>query len=230
MESRFTSVSWRQLRRGSDALTFLRRLWDILRMDKNRKLIERRLRESSALKLAAAKRCWREIGQAADAITESLKSGCKVLAFGNGGSASDAQHFVAELVNRFLLDRAPLPAIALNTDTSVLTCIGNDLSFDEVFSRQVSALGTKGDVAFAITTSGNSKNILNALKAARKKGMKSIGLLGRGGGKAKRLVDIPIVVPSDITPRIQETHIAIIHIICEIVEAEIFSAGRHANG
>lgn len=153
---------------------------------------------------------------------ESLKNGGKVLIFGNGGSAADAQHFAGEFINRFLKERKPLPAISLSTDTSVLTCIANDYSFDEVFEKQVIALGNKGDILIGISTSGNSKNILKGFEAGKKIGMINIGLLGKDGGKAKSLVDYPIIVKDNSTPRIQEVHITLIHIICEIVESSLF--------
>jgi D-sedoheptulose 7-phosphate isomerase len=155
-------------------------------------------------------------------ITETIRKGNKVLIMGNGGSAADAQHFAGEFVNRFLMERTPLPAISLSTDTSVITCIGNDYSFDDIFKKQVEAIARKDDVLIGITTSGNSENILRAFEAGRAIGTINIGLLGKDGGKARDFTDINIIVNSDITPRIQEMHITIIHIICEIVEKNIF--------
>ncbi len=149
---------------------------------------------------------------------ESLNNGGKILIAGNGGSASDAQHFAGELVGRFLLEREGIPAIALNTDTSVLTCLGNDYGYDKVFSRQVEALGKKGDVFIGISTSGNSQNIIEAVEMAKKKGIKTIGFLGKDGGKLKNMCDMNLIIPFKSTARVQEAHIMSIHIICEIIE------------
>ena len=163
-----------------------------------------------------------KIKECIEAIVLSLKKGGKVLIAGNGGSAADAQHIAAELVSRFNFDRPALPAIALTTDTSILTAIGNDYGFEKVFSRQIEANGKKGDVFIAISTSGNSKNILDALAACKAKGIISIGLTCQSGGKMESLCDHCIKVPSPETPRIQEAHILISHIICAVVEDEIF--------
>ncbi|MGB7294727.1 MAG: SIS domain-containing protein [Candidatus Aminicenantales bacterium] len=153
--------------------------------------------------------------KAAGVIVESLKSGRKVLVFGNGGSAAEAQHLAAELVNKFSRPRRALPAIALTTDTSTLTSIANDSSFDLVFSRQIEALGDEGDIALALSTSGTSPNILEALTAARKKKLVTIALTGEGGGKLGPLSDILLDVPSRSTPRIQELHLIILHLIAQ---------------
>lgn len=161
------------------------------------------------------------VARAAAIITESLRNGGKLLLCGNGGSAADCQHIAAEFTGRFIKDRAPISAISLTTDTSALTCIGNDYSFNEIFSRQVFAVGRPGDILLAITTSGNSGNVLTAIEAAHKLGIKSIGLLGRDGGKALHVCMHSIVVPSDVTARIQEAHILIGHTICGIVEKEL---------
>ena len=150
-----------------------------------------------------------------------LERGRTVYWCGNGGSASDSQHLAAELVGRYREDRQPLRSVALNTDTSVLTCIGNDFGFDEVFSRQVKALGRPGDVLVVISTSGNSPNILSAIEAAGSLEMATVGLLGRDGGLAMSMVDEAIVIPSDSTARIQECHILIGHILCELIEEEL---------
>ena len=155
-------------------------------------------------------------------ITNAIQKGKKLLIMGNGGSAADAQHFAGEFINRFLMERKPLPAISLSTDTSVITCIGNDYSFNDIFKKQVEALANEGDILIGITTSGGSENILRGFRAGMDIGTVNIGLLGKDGGKAKELCDIAIVVKSDKTPRIQEMHITIIHIICEIVERNIF--------
>ncbi|HSB11864.1 MAG TPA: D-sedoheptulose 7-phosphate isomerase [Blastocatellia bacterium] len=162
------------------------------------------------------------VARAAELIVASVKAGGKVLLFGNGGSASDAQHIAAELVNRLNYDRPPVAAIALTTDTSILTSIGNDSSFEEVFERQVRALGRAGDVVLAISTSGNSPNVLRAVAAAREVGIKIIALTGRTGGKLGDAADVALVVDAKSTQRIQETHITIGHILCELVEDELF--------
>lgn len=154
-------------------------------------------------------------------LCESLSSGQKILIFGNGGSASQAQHFAAELVNKFLKVRAPLPAISLTTDTSVLTSIANDFSFDLVFSRQIEALGEKGDMAIGLSTSGNSQNMIFALETARKKGLKTIAVTGNGGGKMASVCDCLLDVPSDRAPRIQEVHLLILHILAEEIEKRL---------
>lgn len=154
-------------------------------------------------------------------ILNCLKKGGKVLICGNGGSASDAEHFAAELVGRFKKERKAMAALALTTDTSILTSISNDYSFKNVFSRQIEALGKKGDTLIAISTSGNSENILEALKAAKKLKIKTIGFLGKDGGEAKKLADVYFIVSSDDTARIQETHITAIHAVAEIIENDI---------
>ena len=151
-------------------------------------------------------------------IIQCFKKGNKVVLFGNGGSAADAQHIAAEFVGRFQLNRKSYPALALTTDTSILTSLANDYSYDIVFSRQCESLVSKGDVVIGISTSGNSKNVLNGLKKAKEKGAKTIGLLGNNGGEIKDIVDISIVVPSKHTPQIQEVHRVIYHIICDYVE------------
>lgn len=164
--------------------------------------------------------------RAAEAMAQAMTSGRKVLAFGNGGSAADAQHFVAELVNRFLMERPPLPAIALTTDTSTLTSIANDYHFDEVFVRQIKALGIEGDVALGISTSGRSPNVLKALAAARSRGMITVGLSGAGAGEMAPLCDILINVPSDETPRIQEAHAVVVHLLCEMIDIKLFGRSK----
>jgi D-sedoheptulose 7-phosphate isomerase len=164
-----------------------------------------------------------DVHRAAQMIADCFNAGSKLLLFGNGGSAADAQHIAGEFINRFLpQDRRALPAIALSTDGGVLTCIANDTGFENVFARQVEALGTRGDVCLAITTSGNSQNIVNAIEQARAKEMKVIGLLGRDGGSCAALCDLALVVPSEDTQRIQETHNLIGHVICEVVELLLF--------
>ena len=152
---------------------------------------------------------------------KTLRNGGKILFCGNGGSAADSQHLAAELTGRFIKDRRPLAAMALSTDTSALTCIGNDYSFDEIFARQVIGLGRKGDLLIGISTSGNSRNVIRAAEEAKKLGMVSIGLLGRDGGQLESLCDHSIVVPSDVTARIQECHILIGHTLCGMIEQEL---------
>jgi D-sedoheptulose 7-phosphate isomerase len=162
------------------------------------------------------------IAAAAKAIVQSLRMGRKLIIFGNGGSAGDAQHIAAEFVGRFQAERRALPAIALTTDTSTITAIGNDYGFDRIFERQVEALGNSGDVALAISTSGNSPNVLRGLEATRELDLFSIGLTGASGGQMKERADICVCVPSDSTPRIQEAHILIGHILCRAVEQVLF--------
>lgn len=158
------------------------------------------------------------IDTAARCLIQCLKKGGKVLVFGNGGSAADSQHFAAELVGRFQKERRALAAMALSTDTSILTALANDYSFDCVFARQIEALSKNGDVAFAISTSGQAKNVLQAVKNAKRNGLITIGLTGKNGGQLARLADLSIIAPASCTARIQELHILIIHILCEIVE------------
>jgi D-sedoheptulose 7-phosphate isomerase len=179
-------------------------------------------RESIEAKRAFFEANSEAVARAADVIIGSVRAGGKVLVFGNGGSAADAQHIAAELVNRLNYDHPPIPAIALTTDTSILTSIGNDSSFDNVFERQVRALGRKGDVALAISTSGNSPNVLRAVEAAREIGVTTIALAGRDGGRLATLAELTLVVNADSTQRIQETHITIAHILCELVEDALF--------
>lgn len=162
------------------------------------------------------------IEKAARIIIKSLRLGGKVLIFGNGGSAADSQHMAAELVGRFKKERRGLAAIALTTNTSILTSVGNDYGYDVVFSRQVAALGKKGDVAIGISTSGNSVNVLNAINEARSLEMSTISLAGCDGGKLSKACDISIIVRTKDTPRVQESHITIIHILCDLIENELF--------
>jgi D-sedoheptulose 7-phosphate isomerase len=162
------------------------------------------------------------VWEVSEAMSGALVAGHKVLFFGNGGSAADAQHLAAELAGRFLADRRSLPGIALTTNTSALTAIGNDYSFEDVFARQVEGLGAAGDIAFGISTSGNSKNVLRAMEVAARKRMTTVGLSGRGG-KLAAICDHCICIPSEQTPRIQEAQILTGHILCEIVERQLFS-------
>ncbi|MFH1258036.1 MAG: D-sedoheptulose 7-phosphate isomerase [Candidatus Micrarchaeota archaeon] len=182
--------------------------------------IGRQLIEGAETRRKAADECAPDIEKAAKMLIDCLKRGNKLLICGNGGSAADSQHIAAELVWRFKKERQPLPAIALTTDTSAITAIANDASFDLIFSRQIEALASKGDVLFALSTSGNSKNVLEAANSAKKMGVKVVAFTGRDGGKLKALSDICICVPADGTDRIQEVHIAAAHIICGLVEEE----------
>jgi D-sedoheptulose 7-phosphate isomerase len=184
------------------------------------------IRESVAVKEALLRdsELIRLVTEVARDLAEALRRGRRVFLFGNGGSAADAQHIAAELVGRYKLERPGLPVLALTVNTSCLTAIGNDYSFQAVFARQLEALGSAGDVAIAISTSGNSPNVVLAVEAARRKGIASVGLTGHGGGQLKGVVDRCICVPSEDTPRVQEAHILIGHILSEIVEAELFGA------
>jgi D-sedoheptulose 7-phosphate isomerase len=159
---------------------------------------------------------------AVDAVTSALMAGNKILLFGNGGSAADAQHLAAEFVNRFMIERPPLPAIALTTDTSVITSIGNDYNFADIFSKQIRAIGQRGDIAWGMSTSGTSANVIRAMEAAKKIGMVTIGFTGRDGGVVARMVDHTLNVSSTSTPRIQEVHITAGHAICEMVDFKLF--------
>ena len=152
----------------------------------------------------------------------------KTILAGNGGSAADAQHIAAELVGRYGFDRPSIPSLALTTDTSNLTAIGNDYGYDQVFSRQLAGMGQAGDIFFGISTSGNSQNIIKAFEVAKEKGITTVALVGRDGGKMGAMADIALIVPSDSTPRIQESHILIGHIICDIIEKELFGDGVEA--
>lgn len=181
-------------------------------------LIVAQLAETVALHVRVQGGNLQPIADAAEAIVRSLGQGGKLLVFGNGGSASDAQHVASELVGRFQRERRALAAMALTTDTSVLTSVGNDYSFDRIFSRQIEALGRHGDVALGITTSGRSPNIVGALDTARSLGLVTVALTGRDGGAAGRAAAIHVNVPSESTARVQEVHRTILHIICELVE------------
>jgi D-sedoheptulose 7-phosphate isomerase len=155
-------------------------------------------------------------------IVRTFREGGKVILFGNGGSATDASHLAAEFVNRFLIDRPPLPAIALTTDPAVMTSIGNDFGFDQLFSKQLAALGRKGDVAIGISTSGNSANVIRAIEMAKEKGLRTVVLTGGTGGKLAALAEHTFIVPTNFTPHIQETHITLGHVICQMVDEELY--------
>jgi len=182
------------------------------------KVIEQCFLESIAVKQGTLKKNLAAIAAAAQAVIDAFKSGHKLFFCGNGGSAADSQHIAAEFIGRFQKERAAWPAIALTTDTSALTALGNDYTFDIVFSRQLQALGREGDVLIGISTSGNSKNVLEAVKQAKAMGIKTIGVTGGSGGQLASLSDIAIVAASSKTSRIQESHLVIFHAICEIVE------------
>ena len=162
------------------------------------------------------------IAEMSGLISVALANGNKLLVMGNGGSAADSQHFVAEIVGRFKMERRALPAVALSTDTSILTAIGNDYGFESIFSRQVEALAAPGDIVVGLSTSGNSPNVLKALNVAKERDCRTIGLLGKDGGSIKAVCDLALVIPSTDTPRIQEGHITIIHIVCDLVEKALF--------
>lgn len=166
-----------------------------------------------------------QISKISSVIIEAYRKKNKVILFGNGGSAADAQHVAGELVNRLQMEREALPAIALTTDSSVLTSIANDYDYSRIFARQMEAFAKEGDVAIGISTSGSSPNVIEAVKVAKEKGAKTVGFTGNKGGKLAELVDFVIRVPSDETPRIQESHITIFHIICCLVEKELFENG-----
>jgi len=187
-------------------------------------LIEAQINASIATKtrLLNDKALVKQLEEAVEMVTTAYQNNHKTMVAGNGGSAADAQHIAGELVARFYFDRPGLSAISLSTDTSILTAVGNDYGFDRLFSRQIEAHGMDGDVFIALSTSGNSSNILKALEACKVKGVKTIGLTGEGGGKMADLCDICIKVPSTETPRIQESHILIGHIICYLVEETLF--------
>ena len=162
------------------------------------------------------------VNEAGMRLAQIIKQGNKVLLAGNGGSAADAQHFAGEIVGRFLMERNAIPALSLCVDPSVMTCIGNDYGYEEVFARQVQVLGKEGDAFIGISTSGNSENIIRAITEARKKNMFVVGFLGKDGGKIKDLCDVALVVPSNSTPRIQEIHTFTVHLLCEMIEKEAF--------
>ena len=178
--------------------------------------------ESADLKLRFIRQNAEVLNQLVKIVVNAFKGGNKVLLFGNGGSAADAQHIAAEFVNRFLIERPPLPAIALTTDTSILTSISNDYGYVDSFSKQIKALGKEGDVAIGISTSGSAANVIKALKVAREMGLKTVGLAGMDGGELAKIVDLAVVVDSQVTPRIQEVHITIGHVLCEMVDRMLF--------
>jgi len=188
-----------------------------------RKKITSELRASGELMLHIAKEQIDSVIGAAELARKTMKSGGTVFIFGNGGSASQAQHIAAELVNRLRKTRRPLPAIALTTDSSILTSIANDTSFQNVFSRQIEALGRKGDLAWAISTSGRSRNVIKALETAKSLKLSTLGFAGKSGGRMTGITDRLITVPSSSTARVQEAHLTMAHIICELIEEDILA-------
>ena len=185
-------------------------------------IILKRFKESSEVKTRFLKENLSRLLDVIKLVSHTFEAGNKLFFFGNGGSAADAQHLAAEFVNRYVMDRPPLPAIALTTDTSILTSVSNDLAFNEIFAKQLRALGKEGDVAVGISTSGSSPNIVKAFEVAKEMGIKTVALTGNDGGVIAKMVDFPLVVPSTSTPRIQEDHILIGHILCEMVEHYLF--------
>ena len=188
----------------------------------NKVIIEQIVEEHTFLARTFFSRAAEDIVKVGERLARCLRAGNKILLLGNGGSAADAQHIAAEMTCRFQVDRPSLAAIALTTDTSALTAIGNDYGAQYIFSRQVEALARKGDVVIAISTSGESPNVIEALRSARERDIETVGLLGREGGAAREYVDYPLVVGAQKTARIQEIHIMIGHILCEAIESELF--------
>ena len=185
-----------------------------------KKILLEHVKESLALKQSFFNQEMDHLVAQADDMAERLKRGCRILICGNGGSAADAQHLAAELSGRYVKERRALAGIALTTDTSALTAIGNDYGFDQVFSRQVEALGRPGDLLVGISTSGNSGNVIQAVAAAKDLGLRTLGLLGRDGGQLRELVDDALVVPSPVTARIQEIHMMTYHFWCEAIDTQ----------
>ncbi len=185
--------------------------------------ISEQFKDSAQIQTLLSQQVSSLVNETAETMVAALKAGNKLLICGNGGSAADAQHFAAELVGRFMIDRRPLPAIALTTDTSILTAIGNDYSYTDVFERQVEALGQKGDVLVGMSTSGHSENVIQAFTVAKKNHISTIALLGKQGGQLLSMADQAIVVPHQLSSRIQEGHITIIHIWCELIERDLFT-------
>ena len=185
-------------------------------------IVIRTFKESCHLKEVFVNENVIRIVKIVDVITDALKEGKKILLFGNGGSAADAQHLAAEFINRFIIERPPLPAIALSTDTSVITSISNDYEYADIFAKQIRALGRSGDIAWGITTSGSSPNVIRAFEAARKLGMVTVALTGKDGGSAVKVADYILNVSSNSVPRIQEVHITVGHVICQMIDYKLF--------
>lgn len=188
--------------------------------------IQKIFAESAQVKVKFAGENADKIIEVVQLIAQAFRESKKVILFGNGGSATDASHIAAEFVNRFLMERPPLPAIALNTDTAVLTSISNDYDFSQVFSKQLAALGNEGDVVIGISTSGNSLNVIKAIDVAKKNGMKTVVLTGGTGGKMADIADYTFIVQTKVTARVQETHITLGHAICQLVDEELFGNAR----
>jgi D-sedoheptulose 7-phosphate isomerase len=196
-----------------------REVYDSGHMDN---IILKRFKESIEVKNRFLKENLPRLIEVVHLISQTFEAGNKVLLFGNGGSAADAQHLAAEFVNRYIIDRPSLPAIALTTDTSILTSIANDAAFTEVFAKQIRALGREGDVAVGISTSGNSPNVIKAFEVAKELGIKTVAFTGNDGGVMGKMADFSLVVSSTSTPRIQEVHILVGHVLCEMVEHQLF--------
>jgi D-sedoheptulose 7-phosphate isomerase len=193
-----------------------------------RDIITTILEDSIRIKRQAVMEQMDALIAAADMLVTCVASGHKILLFGNGGSAADAQHLAAEFINRFQIERHPLPALALTTDTSVITSIGNDYAFDQIFEKQIQALGKRDDVAWGISTSGNSPNVLAGLRAARERGMRCLGMTGQGGALVDAS-DLALTVPTATTARVQETHIIMGHILCQLVDQTLFPQASAAT-
>lgn len=191
-------------------------------------IIAESLKNSIAAKEALYNNQLADIKKLAQWMIDTIKSGNKIMIFGNGGSAADAQHMAAEFVNRFLIDRPPLAAMALTTDTSILTSVGNDFSYDDIFVKQIQALGKKGDLALGISTSGNSPNVLSGISVAKEMGLKTAALTGKEGGKLIAVADLTLNVPVASTPAIQEAHIWVEHLLCQIVDEALYGKGVSA--
>jgi len=193
-------------------------------------IILKRFKESGEVKTRFLKENLSKLIDGVKIISHAFEAGNKLFFFGNGGSAADAQHLAAEFVNRYIMDRPPLPAIALTTDTSILTSVSNDIAFNEIFAKQLRALAKEGDIAIGISTSGNSSNVIKAFEVAKEMGMKTVALTGNDGGMLAKIADISLNVPSTSTPRIQEAHILVGHILCELVEHDLFFKSPAING
>lgn len=179
--------------------------------------------KTALLTLLEEKSYFEYVERVGDVLSDALKNGNKIMLAGNGGSAADAQHFASEIVGRFIMERESLPAMSLCVDSSALTSIANDYGYEQVFARQVEGFGKAGDAFVAISTSGNSSNLVKAVKKAREKNIKTIGLLGKDGGLMKELCDYALIVPSDSTPRVQEIHAFTVHMLCELIERKLFT-------
>ena len=191
-------------------------------MEDMKTIVDRSFEESIEAKRRCMEQNQESLIRAATIIVDAFNNENKLMLFGNGGSAADAQHIAAEFVNRFMIERPPLPAMALTTDTSILTSVGNDYTFDDVFSKQIKALGMEGDVAWGMSTSGNSVNVVEALIVARKRGLRTIGMTGANTGKMAEVAQVLLRVDAENAARIQECHITMAHIICELVDYQLF--------